>query len=113
MPDPTVPALPEFRGPGAHGSSRAAELREEQLRKADGQRAHSVASDRARFWFAVRIALACVAGCVIGFLPMAWALHTTDIEAAQLAWAVGPVLGQTIILLTLLYGWIRWSRDEW
>jgi hypothetical protein len=44
---------------------------------------------------------------------MAWALHTTDLEAARLAWAVGPVLGQTIVLVALLYGWIVWSRDEW
>lgn len=72
-----------------------------------------IESDRRRFWFAFRIALTCVAGCMIGFVPMAWALHTTDYEAARIAWAAGPVLGQTIVLIALVYGWMRWSRDDW
>lgn len=71
------------------------------------------ASERARFWYAVRLALVCVGGCSAGAVPMAWAVHTTDFEAAQLAWAIGPVLGTSIVLTALIVGLFRWTQDEW
>lgn len=70
-------------------------------------------SERARFRFGAKVALLCVLGCVIGLVPMAWAMHTTDPEAGRLAWAVGPVLGDTLILVVLIGAWIRWSREDW
>lgn len=70
-------------------------------------------SDRARFWFAVKTAAICMAGCVTGFLPMAWALHTTDVESAKIAWALGPVIGQVIVLTTLIVAGIKWEREDW
>jgi hypothetical protein len=44
---------------------------------------------------------------------MAWALHTTDLQAAQLAWSIGPVLGMSIVVTALVVGLFRWTRDEW
>jgi hypothetical protein len=93
--------------------ARAAALLEAYERHTESRRALSVESDRARFWYAVRIALTCVLGCVTGFVPMAWALHTTNMEAAVVAWSVGPVLGSSIVLVTLVVGYFRWTRDEW
>ena len=71
------------------------------------------ASERARFRFAVMVVLLCIAECVVGFLPMAWALHTTDVEAAKIAWAIGPVLGNTLVLGTLVVAGMKWDREDW
>lgn len=71
------------------------------------------ASERARFWYAVRLALVCVAGCGTGAVPMAWAVHTTNLDAARLAWAIGPVLGTSIVVIALVVGLFRWTQDEW
>ena len=81
--------------------------------QAERNRKNLQVSERARFWFAVRIALACVAGCLIGFIPMAWALHTTDIEKAGIAWSAGPVVGMTLVVATLLAAAVKWERDDW
>ena len=70
-------------------------------------------SDRDRFWFAVKIALLCVLWCCLGALPMAWALHTTDMERAKIAWAVGPLLANVLIVGTLVFAASRWEREGW
>ena len=44
---------------------------------------------------------------------MAWALHTTDLERARVAWAAGPVIGMTLVITTLLAGATKWERDDW
>lgn len=44
---------------------------------------------------------------------MAWALHTTDVEAAHVAWAVGPVISQIIIIVTLVIAARKWEQDDW
>ena len=80
-----------------------------------GQRISSAAaaSERARFWFAVKTAVACILGGVAGLLPMAWALHTTDVESAKIAWHLGPIIGSTCIVVTLILASIKWERDDW
>ena len=71
------------------------------------------ASERARFWFAVRVALGCVFTTGIGLFMMAWALHTTDAEWAQLAWTAGPLVGNSLTLILLAWAAIKWQKDEW
>ena len=44
---------------------------------------------------------------------MAWALHTTDVESAKIAWAVGPVIGNTLVVATLVVAGMKWERDDW
>jgi hypothetical protein len=95
--------------PGSARSRRLARLAEQ----AEENRVNLRLSERARFWYAVRVALVCVAGCIVGFLPMAWALHTTDVEAAHVAWAVGPVISQIIIIVTLVIAARKWEQDDW
>lgn len=114
MPDPNESVPLEFRRRAdAARTPRAAALHAARERNSEAGRLAARESDRARFWFAVRIAFTCVGGCLLGFVPMAWALHTTDVEAGRIAWAAGPVLGQAIVLTTLVYGALRWARDDW
>jgi hypothetical protein len=99
---------------GFHRTPRPRTQYEERLiRDAEERQAIVEAHDRARFWFAVRTALACIAGCIIGFVPMAWALHTTDIEKARTAFAPGPALGACLVLIVLVHAAMRWERDDW
>lgn len=69
--------------------------------------------ERRRFWFAVRVVLGCFASTGLGLFLMGWAMHTTDVEMAGLAWVAGPVLGNGLTLLILGYAAIKWERDEW
>jgi hypothetical protein len=81
--------------------------------QADRNRETLRESDRARFWFAVKTAVICVGGCFTGLLPMAWAVHSPDMESAKIAWVLGPVIGNTIILVTLVVAGVKWDRDDW
>jgi hypothetical protein len=83
------------------------------MRMAEERRVLLERSERARFWFAVRTVLTCAAGCVIGLIPMAWALHTTDTEMAGLAWTVGQTVGPALVVITLILAGIKWDRDDW
>ena len=90
-----------------------ANWRERERENAERNRKALEASERARFWFTIKIVLACFTGTAIGAVPMAWALHTHTTEQARLWWSLGPVLGQSIVVAVLIYGWIRWSQDDW
>ena len=69
--------------------------------------------DRARFWFAVRVAFGCVLTTGVGLFVMGWALHTTDMERAQFAWTVGPIIGYSLTLILLGWAAAKWERDDW
>jgi len=90
-----------------------ARRRERLAEQAERNRVLLRASDRARFWFAVRVAGICILGSLIGLVPMAWALHTTDEEMARVAWIAGPVIGQVIIITTLVIAWRKWEQEDW
>src|SRR5689334_17076353 len=94
-------------------TSAAARRRARPNELANRNREALYRSERARFWFAVKTAVICVLGCLTGLLPMAWALHTTDVEAGEVAWALGPAIGTTLVLCTLIVAGIKWERDEW
>jgi hypothetical protein len=85
----------------------------ELVRKSEQMQEVLKASQRARFWFAVRVALACVLSTGVGLFMMAWALHTTDIENAQLAWTAGPIVGNGLTIIIIAWAAARWERDEW
>jgi hypothetical protein len=87
--------------------------RERERENAERNRKALEASERARFRFTIKIVIACFTGTAIGAVPMAWALHTNNKEQARLWWSLGPVLGQSIVVAVLIYGWIRWSQDDW
>jgi hypothetical protein len=97
---------PPLSAATARRRARSAEL-------ADRNREALRSSDRARFWFAVKTAAICVVGCLGGLFPMAWALHTTDVESARIAWKLGPTIGTTLVLCTLIVAGIKWERDDW
>jgi hypothetical protein len=104
-----------------HNESRAAQFQAPEVvaRKAryeamaEERRLLLEESEQARFWFAVKTALVCVGGCCVGLAPMAWALHTTDVEAAGVAWAAGAAIGPMLVLLTLIIAAIKWDKDDW
>ena len=83
------------------------------VKQAEDNRGLALASERARFWFAVRVALGCILTTGFGLFMMAWALHTTDMETAQIAWAAGPIVGNGLTLTLLGWAAIKWEKDEW
>jgi hypothetical protein len=83
------------------------------VKQAEENRWRVQASERARFWFAVRVACTCVLTTGIGLFMMGWALHTTDMEMAQLAWTAGPIVGNGLTLVVLGLAAVKWERDEW
>ena len=101
---------------GARFQSRVGNRSEyyaDQVRKSEQLREIYEAHDRARFWFAVRVVLACFLSTGFGLFIMAWALHTTDMESARVAWVAGPVIGNGLTLIVIGWAAVKWERDEW
>jgi hypothetical protein len=80
-----------------------AEARQNALRK----------SERARFWYAVKVVCVCWLGALGGLIPMGWALHTTDEKLGRFAFQAGQVGGSAFIVVTLIVAWMKWERDDW
>jgi hypothetical protein len=104
----------EFHTPGDTRQDPARQrLRERYALQGEARRVMLRESERARFWYAVRVVLACMSGTVVGAIPMAWALHTTDLDRAEIGWKAGPIIGQSIIIIILIVAWRRWADESW
>jgi hypothetical protein len=81
--------------------------------QAEARREVEESYDRSRFWFAVRVSLACIATTGVGFLIMGWAMHTTDAEKGRVMWILGPIIGNLLTLVVIAWAAVKWERDDW
>ncbi len=58
-----------------------------------------------------RTLLSCFAWVLIGLALMGYAVHTTDLRAAGIAYWAGLMLGNGGVLLTLISAYLRSMRD--
>jgi hypothetical protein len=81
---------------------RAAELeRDERETRRDVRRAFVAAAG------------GCVVSAILGLLPMAWALHTSDPALGEIGFLAGPIIGYTGITIALARYYLKGERNGW
>ena len=55
----------------------------------------------------------CIVSAVVGLVPMAWALHTSDPGLGEIGFLAGPIIGYSGITIALARYYLKGERNGW